>query len=940
MRRQVRTLATRAELIGRDQEVAVLEQFFAARDSLPSAIVLEGEAGIGKTALWMAGVEAAEAAGYAVLAARPAEAETKLAHTVLRDLLGASFADVSPQLPRPQRQALEAALLIDDAGLGRTDPGAIGVAALSMLRTLASRRPIVVAVDDAQWIDAPSASALSFAARRLDELPVALLLAVRSAETEGARPALAAGLPDERVYRERVAPLSLGALHTLIRLRLGMTFSRPALARLREISGGNPFYALELARALERRGGVASLDQEFPVPPSLRALVEERLDALPEETHEMLVHAAALDQPSVPLLDAALDADAYADLRPAVEAQVIELDGERITFTHPLLASVLLLGVSDRERRRVHRGLAEVVHDPEGRARHLALAADRPDGAVAEALERAGGLARSRGAPDSAAELLEHARRLTPPDRSEDGRRRAVRAAEFHLEAGETRRAETLLEATVAASCSGPIRADALLRLSWVRGHTDNPARVDLLTEALQHAGEEPLIRAEIEDGLAWASQMSGDLEAAARHARSAVSYAEELGDPPILARALANVALLEFLRGRGVDRPLLDRALALEAQSAGRRIIGEPSWVLAMLHMWTGQLDAARTLLNAMHRRAAEAGDEAAIPFILNYLSRLAWAEGDWAGAERSIDEAIAAALRNAQEPSHAFGLATKALVAAHRGDVDAAREDITEGLALATRTGMRPAAYEFRAILGFVELSLGDLEAARAVFEPLHQDVAAAGFGEPGIIAFRFHADEIEALIGLGRLDRAEELIEELERSGRRLDRAWALATAGRCRALLSSARGDMERALASADAAIRAHERLPEPFELGRTLLAHGTVQRRFRQNRAARQSLETALARFDALGAPLWADRARAELARIGGRAASPSDLTPAEARVAALVAEGRTNKEVAAKLFISVHTVEAALTRVYSKLGVRSRTELAGKMASVGGEGKV
>ena len=836
----MRTLATGAELIGRDREVAVLDEWLAARGSLPRAIVLEGEAGIGKTALWMAGVEAAEAAGYAVLAARPAEAETKLAHTVLRDLLGAWFVHVSPELPPPQRQALEAALLIDDAG--RADAGAIGVATLSMLRALASRRPIVVAVDDAQWMDAPSASALAFAARRLDELPVALLLAVRSEEAEGSRPALAAALPDERVYRERVAPLSLGALHTLVRLRLGMTFSRPALARLRAISGGNPFYALELARALERRGGVASLDQEFPVPPSLRALVEERLSALPKETHEMLVHAAALAQPSVPLLDAVLDADAHAHLRPAVEAQVIELDGERIAFAHPLLASVLLLGLSRRERRRLHRGLSEVVRDPEGRARHLALAAELPDGGVAEALEKAGDLARSRGAPDAAAELLEHARRLTPPDRPEDGRRRAVRAAEFHLEAGETRRAETLLEEAVAASPSGPVRADALLRLSWVRGHKDNLARLELLTEALQEAGGDPLIRAEIEDGLAWATQMSGDLEAAARHARSAVAYAEELGTAPILERALANVALLEFLQGRGVDHALLDRALALEAQSAGRHVIGGPSWLLAMLHMWTGQLDAARALLNALHRRAEEAGDEAAIPFILNQLSRLAWAEGDWAGAELRIGEAIAAALRNAQEPTHAFALGTKALLAAHRGEVNAAREAITEGLALAARAGMRPAEFELRAISGFLELSLGDFETAQAVFAPLHRDVAAAGFGEPGIIAFRFHADEIEALIGLGRLDRAEELVEELERKGRGLDRAWALATAARCRALLCSARGEMERALASAGDAIRAHDQLPEPFELGRTLLALGTVQRRFRRNRAARQSLE--------------------------------------------------------------------------------------------------
>lgn len=582
-----------------------------------------------------------------------AEVETKIAHTVLRDLLGPSFAEVSPQLPAPQRQALEAALLLSDVGVG-ADRGAIGVATLSVLRALASGRPVVVALDDAQWIDAPSTSALVFAVRRLDELPVALLLAVRSADLEAELPALVAALPDERVRRARVGPLSLGALHSLIRLRLGMTFPRPVLGRLHQTSGGNPFYALELARALGRRGGSGRLGSELPVPRSLRALVEERLAALPAETRELLVHAAALAQPSVLLLEAALDAD--ADLRPAVEAQVVELDSERIAFAHPLFASVLLSALSARERRRVHGRLAEVVRDQEARARHLALAADRPDIAVAEALDRAGGLARSRGAPEAAAELLEQACRLTPADRAEDRRRRIVRAAQFHLEAGATTRAEELLEEAVATSPSGPVRGEALLRLSWVREHKDGSATVDLLTEALQEAKGEARLSSEVEDALAWQRHMSGDLEAAAKHACSASDLAEGLGDSSILARALANVALLEFLLGRGVDRALLDRALALEAESVSLRIIGQPSWLLAMLQVWTGEFDAARMNLNALHRRATDAGDENAVPFILNLQSRLAWAEGDWTRAEGFVEEAIAAALRNAQESERAL--------------------------------------------------------------------------------------------------------------------------------------------------------------------------------------------------------------------------------------------------------------------------------------------
>jgi len=934
------TLGTQGELIGRDDELAVLADLFSRRDELPFAAVLEGEAGIGKTALWVAGVEVAAAASFTVLAARPSESETKIAYSVLRDLLGPSFAELSPELPAPQRRALEVALLLSDAAGNAPDRGVIGVATLSALGELASGLPVVVALDDAQWIDAASASALLFAVRRLDQLPVALLLTTRSADAETELPALATALPAERVHHERLRPLSLGALHTLIRLRLGMTFPRPALFRLHQISGGNPFFALELARALERRGGVKEYDQDLPVPRLLRALIEERLVALPVGTREVLVYAAGLAQPSVPLLDAALDDDAEARLRPAVQAQVIELEGDRIVFTHPLLASVLVSVLTARERRSVHGRLAEVVPDPEERGRHLSLATERPDADVAEALDRAAGLAKLRGAPDAAAELLEHARRLTPADRPDDRRRRAVGAAEFYLEAGETDRAIKLLEEAVGVSPPGRVRAEALLRLAWVRGYKDGFGAVDLLVEALAEAEGDVRTLAEIEDALAWARHMSGDLVAAARHARSALDLAEGLGEASILARALANIGLLDFLRGSGVDRAALDRALALEAKSADLRIMGQPSWLLAMLQVWTGEVDSARSTLNELHRRAAKAGDENAGPFILNYLSRLAWSEGDYTRADQYVDDAIAAALRNAQEPEQAFVLATKALVSAHRGRVDAANEVISEGLSLAIETGMRPAEFEFRAISGFLALSLGDCASADAHLAPLRRDLAAGGFREPAVIALRFHADAIEALVGLGRLDEAEELVEELEERGRRLDRAWALATGARCRALLCSARGDLKGALPAFEDAIRAHEQLSEPFELGRTLLLRGTVQRRLRQSRAARESLAAALDQFEAVGAPLWADRVKAELARIGGRAVSSSALTPAEARVAALVAAGRTNKEVAAELFISVHTVEAALTRVYSKLGVRSRSELARQLAGVGGGGKV
>jgi DNA-binding CsgD family transcriptional regulator len=203
--------------------------------------------------------------------------------------------------------------------------------------------------------------------------------------------------------------------------------------------------------------------------------------------------------------------------------------------------------------------------------------------------------------------------------------------------------------------------------------------------------------------------------------------------------------------------------------------------------------------------------------------------------------------------------------------------------------------------------------------------------GVREPAY--FRVVPDQVEALVALGRLDEAEALLATFEEAGRNLDRAWAIATGARCRALVLAARGDLAGASAAADEAVREHDRLPLPFELGRTLLVRGAVERRAKRKREARDTLTKALAAFDGLGAALWADKARADLARIGGRAPAPLALTPTEGQVAELVAAGSSNREVADTLFLSVHTVEANLKRIYRKLGIRSRTELASRFRS-------
>src|SRR6478609_3705576 len=368
------------EIVGREEELASVRGFAGQERGGVVALVLEGEAGIGKTSLWLAGVEHARGRGLRVLASRPAEAERGLAHVGLGDLFETALADVAPLLSTPRRRALEIALLQEAAADDPVDQRALAVAVRDALHLLSERQPLLVAVDDVQWLDGSSSSALAFALRRIAASPVLVLLARRRAD--GAEPsALEQALGSEGVQRLRVGPLTVGALHRLLHDRLGRSFARQTLLRIHERSGGNPFFALELARALE-----ADVDplQPLPVPETLDELVRARVFALPERTREALALVAALGAPSEALLErAGVGADA---LKPAVAARVVERENGTIRFTHPLLSSALY-PESSAGRRGVHGRIARIVDDPVLRARHLALSTDAPDAGIARALD-------------------------------------------------------------------------------------------------------------------------------------------------------------------------------------------------------------------------------------------------------------------------------------------------------------------------------------------------------------------------------------------------------------------------------------------------------------------------------------------------------------------------------------------------------------------------
>ena len=725
------------------------------------------------------------------------------------------------------------------------------------------------------------------------------------------------------------------------------------LLRIWETSSGNPFFALELARALQRRGGRVEPGSELPLPAGLEALVHERLDGLGSDARAVALVVAALAEPSVPLVEAAAGQRAERGSAEALEAGVLEFEGERLRFAQPLLASALLARTPPAERRALHARLAELVPGAEARARHLALAVSGRDPAVANALESAARRARARGAAAGAADLAEQARRLTPPQDVRAVRRRSVEAADHAFAAGDVERAIAWLEDALAGADPGPERASILRRLGTVLTYTTGPREgIARFEEALAHTSGDHALEAAIELELADALRFATGPLSAEPHAVAAVRAAERARDDTLRCVALAVRGLIHFRLGRGIDAEAMARAVALEESLALPPAMWSPRLLLCDQLFWSHDLVGARQLAEGLRdaARRADGGSErdstglarvrALRPRFVSealaeaewpwYLALIEWRAGDWRRAAELAETARALDEVSGREGLAAIVEWARTLIAAHRGVVDEARERARKAVVQAEASGIGIAVAGHRWVLGFIELSLGDPAAALPHLRAARAAREAVGHGEPGQMWEL--PDLLDALVAVGEVDEAEAITADWERRARMLDRAWALALSGRTRAAVAAVRGELERAFAAFDEALAEHARTDDPFQHARTLLALGTTQRRAKRRGAARATLQQALAGFEELSAPLWAEKARAELARIGGRAPSRGELTEAERRIAALVAEGRTNREVAAALFLAEHTVATALTRVYRKLGVRSRAELARRVS--------
>lgn len=917
------------EAVGRDEELARLAVFLDAAFEGRASLLLEGEPGIGKTTLWGAGVERAEQLGFRIVEARPAAVERQLAFAALGDLLAGLGSEIGG-LPAPQRRALRIALVLEEPSGEPPDERAISVAVLELVRRVAAETPLLLALDDLQWLDLPSAGVLGFAMRRLDGERVGLLGAVRAGE----RCALDGFEPDERLV---VGPLSLEALERVVSTRLGARFLRPTLRQLEQASAGNPLYALELAGSLLRSGRRLEPGEPLPVPEDLRGLVRERLVLLTPAARRAALAAATLGRPTAMLVGRGAEVDAAA-VEEAVGAGILVRSGDSVCFAHPIVASVLYEDAPWAERRALHLRLAAVVDNPEERSRHLAEVTDGPDPMVAAALESAAARLASRGAADAAAHLAKRAVALTPPESGAEAHRRRLEHARYVVAAGDPRLAGALLEHQFGLAASRRERAEVLFELGQTEMATHGAVvarhRFERVVQELEGSRESDLLaRAVVE--LARIELDLGELDSGT--VERAVALAEDLAEPRLLASALGLYAVKLDLLGRTPSDGYWRRALAVETSTGELRYDGPTSAYGSWIWFWRDTTEGARLLQKVSDSMRARS--DPLLPNQLLCMSDAARSTGEWAEASRYIEEASALVLQTGRDALVPHCLVYEGRMAMLRGDLEVAAEKVEQALSHLdgqadedNESGhSEPMLRELaQSVLGRIAAQSGRHAEAHAYFQSILRRRVLEfhmGIGET-------LAEDIACLVKLGRLDSASAELAELVGQGAEIRSAALDALCARSRGLLASARGESSTSLVELERAAELIEsdRMRWPYELGRTLLMLGTEQRRARRRLAARATLERALGIFETLGAHLWVETTRTELRRLGGRPSSPNALTETERRIAEHVASGRSNAETARLLSLSAKTVEWNLTKIYRKLNVHSRTELAARLS--------
>lgn len=912
---------TKLVVVGRESELARVDAAIAALSS-GGSLVLHGDPGIGKTTLWEAGIDEAAGRGVRVLATRTSSAEGRLSYAGLIDLCDRVEEDVLATLRSPQRSALEVALLRAEPSATPPEEQAVALGFLSVLRALAARGPVLVAIDDAQWLDASSADALGFAARRLEDEPVGFLLSTR-----GEEPALFERVLDRRRLRRlEIGPLSFGATRRLLTERFGLSMSRALLQRVVDATLGNPLFIVELGRALAEHGlpeGAA----DIPLPTGIDEMLGTRVTSQTAPVRRLLV-ALALSGELDTFELAAVETPMVLDQ--AIDAGVIVVTDDRGRPSHPLLAEAARRMASPSDRREVHAALAAAISDDALQAKHLALAARRPNDELATSVASAAADAAARGARQQAVELSEHALRLTPaasPARPE----RLLALADHLGEAGELQRMTELLAPQLASIPSGTKRARAWLMLSEGTGPRTMDDMATYRDNALAECEDDAELRATVlakkaanaagsmvmglEQAEVWAAE-------AAVAAKGASSSAQRL--------ALYAVAWTRVLKGRSVD----DVCEAFRAVSDEPiHVAGSPERVAAQRLVWRGETAKARASLSGLMSVADERGEIQSYALTRLHLCELHLRAGEWDAATALLDDWAESSDRGLMfRPQFER---CRALLAAGRGDGAAAERWGTQALARAEETGCHWDGLEAKRALALAAAIAHEPAKGAELLRDVWQHTLAEGVEEPGV--FPVATELVEVLLELGEHEEAAAVAARLRTPAEQQAHPWGLIAAEHCDALVVLAANPFDVAIAERlRAAAQAYKAIGLRFDSARCLLALGRCARRFKQWGLARAALEEAVAGFEAIGSPTWAEEARSQLTRVGARRPRPAgELTESERRTALLAASGRTNKEIARELVVTVHTVEVHLSRAYAKLGITSRGQLAARMAAAG-----
>ena len=900
----------------------------------PALLAIQGEPGAGKSTLWRAGVGVAVDAGGRLLRSEPSASETDLSFAGLSDLIGDVLPGVTARIPAPQREALEVALLLRPAGPQPPTARAVGLATLAVLRACLAGGPVLIAIDDAHWLDEASRDALTFALRRISDGPLSVLLAAR---TEAPADPLTAGTPPPPPgWQELVtavpsagvidlAPLDVRQIQRL----LPPTVSAAQAQVVAQESRGNPFWARAISASLD--------SDETIVPPLARSLASRLASWLGPGASEALATVAAAGRIGVPSTLAVLDHldDPAAALDAAFLAGVVVETGDRITPAHPLIGAAALESLPPARRTRLYRRLAaDAAASPERYAQFAALAAGPgPDAAVADALDAAAAHAHARAANAAAGQFADQAVRFTPESDSAALVRRRIRAGELLFLCGDLKRSLTHLEKLDPARLATPDLERALpLLLDMADLVNGAPAATAIITRAVRTVGRDPRRRALV---MALASDNVYGLRTGRRAAATeAIASAEQAGPPaaPALHRALINLAVVKLTAAEGLDASLLDWAARLEPGLPQLRLHDSADLCRGLWSRFVEETSASRAALDRSIARARDAGDDFAQWIFLSYLAATEELAGDFAAAAAALDAAEQAARCHDWSPSP-WNLGPRCELLIATGDLDGAVRIADECLPgddtvpVATR-------YKGACIRGKVHAWRGDPAGV------IHELEQAAGYADgwqwadPGL---RDRLDPVlaEAYVAAGRTGEAARISSWLRGTGDRMGRPALTGDASRIDALLAAAAGDLDAAAASARAAVAAHGTSPLRAEHALSLLALGRIERR----RKARSQSRAALQQARGLAADMGHRTLLAEIERELPRTAaarSGSGLTAAEQRVADLIAGGATNREAAAALFVSVRTVETHVASVYRKLGVRTRAELARKLSGRAG----